>query len=87
MLVHALVHLRDFLRTPITSPEGLANGRPSLDCDPSVEILDDVLDESCGVDIEDELVPEFDDNPGKTRGTIFSVLHTNFFPCWTRCGF
>ena len=40
-----------------------------------------VLDESCGSDVEDELVPEFDDNPGTTRGTKFSVLDTSVFPC------
>ena len=37
--------------------------------------LKNVLDESCGGDVEDELVPELDDNPRKTRGTMFSVLH------------
>ena len=31
--------------------------------------LEDVLDESCGSDAEDELAPEFDDNPGTTIGT------------------
>ena len=30
----------------------------------SVAGLEDVLDESCGGDVEDELAPEFDDNPG-----------------------
>ena len=30
--------------------------------------LEDVLDESCGGDVADELAPEFDDNPGTTRG-------------------
>ena len=53
----------------------------------SVAGLEDVLDEFCGGDVEDELVPEFDDNPGTTRGTIFSVLHRIFFPCSVRCGF
>ena len=33
--------------------------------------LDDVLDESCDGDVEDELVPELDDNPGTTTGTTF----------------
>ena len=42
--------------------------------------LEKVLDESCGGDVEDELVPELDDNPGTTRGTKFSVLHKNSFP-------
>ena len=37
--------------------------------------LEEVLDESCGGDVEDELLSEFDDNPGTTRGTKFSVLH------------
>ena len=36
----------------------------------SVAGLDDVLDESFGGEVEDELVPEFDDNPGTTRGTV-----------------
>ena len=49
--------------------------------------LEDALDESCGSDIEDELVPELDDNPGTTRGTNISVLHKNFSPCLVRCGF
>ena len=33
--VQALLHLRDYLRTPLTILEGLENGRPSLDCFPS----------------------------------------------------
>ena len=48
--------------------------------------LEDVLDESCDVDVEDELVPELDDNPGKTIGTTFSVLHRVFFP-WSSVAF
>ena len=44
---------------------------------PSGAGLEDVLDESCGGDVEDELAPELDDNPGTTRGTKFSVLHQN----------
>ena len=40
-------------------------------------VLDDVLDECCGGDVEDELVPEFDDIPRTTRGTKFSVLPKN----------
>ena len=31
-------------------------------------------------DVEDELVPELDDNSGKTRGTKFSVLHESVLP-------
>ena len=53
----------------------------------SVAGLEDVLDESCGGDVEDELVPELDENPGTTRGTKFSVLHRIVFPCLVRCGF
>ena len=44
-------------------------------------------DESCGGNVEDESVPEFDDIPGTTRGTNFSVLHKMFFRCLVRCGF
>ena len=29
--------------------------------------LEDVFDESCGSDVEDELVPVFDDNPGDNK--------------------
>ena len=54
----------------------------SLGFDAGLEgVLDDALDESCGGDVEDELVLEFDDNPGLTRGTTFSVLHKIVFPC------
>ena len=35
-------------------------------------LVDDV---SCNDDVEDELVPELDDNPRTTRGTKLSVLH------------
>ena len=35
MRVQALLHLRDFLSTPLTIPEGLAIGLPMLDCYPS----------------------------------------------------
>ena len=35
--------------------------------------LGEVLDESCGNDVEDELALELDDNPG-TTGTKSSVL-------------
>ena len=44
------------------------------------------LDESCGNDVEDELAPELDDNPGKTIGTKCSVLQSMFFPSLVRCG-
>ena len=53
----------------------------------SVSGLEDAVDEYCGSDVEDELVPEFDNNPGTTRGTKFSVLQRIFFPCGVRCGF
>ena len=53
----------------------------------SVAGLEDVLDESCGSDVEDELVPEFGDNPGTTKGTKFSVLQRISFPCSVRRGF
>ena len=53
----------------------------------SVAGLEDVLDESCGIGVEDELVPEMDGNPGTTRGTNLSVLHMILFPCLVRCGF
>ena len=33
-----------------------------------------MVDESCGGDVEDELVPECDDNPGNTIGTKFFRL-------------
>ena len=47
----------------------------------SVTVLEDVLGESCGCDVEDGLVPEFDDNPRTERGTKFFVLHEKFIPC------
>ena len=49
--------------------------------------LEDVLNESCGGDVEDELAPELDDNPWTTRGTKFSVLQGILFPCLVKCGF
>ena len=49
--------------------------------------LEDTVDASCGGDVEDEFVPEFDDNPGPTRGTKFSVWHEIFFPCLVNRGF
>ena len=42
--------------------------------------------ESCGGDVEEELVLEFDDSPGTTKGTYFSVLQRMFFPSLVRCG-
>ena len=45
------------------------------------------LEESCSDDVQDEQVPEFDDNPGTPRGTKFSVLHKMFLPCLVTCGF
>ena len=38
--------------------------------------LEDELDEACGGDGEDELLPELVDNPGTTRSTKLSVLRT-----------
>ena len=48
--------------------------------------LEQVLTESCGNEVEDELAPELDDNPGTTRDSTFSVLHSMLFPL-IRCGF
>ena len=47
---------------PLQFPEACPSFR-------SVAGLEEVLDEFCDSDVEDELVPEFDDNPGTTRGT------------------
>ena len=49
----------------------------------SVARLEHLLDESCGGDAEDELVPEFDDNPGTARGTKFSVLQKCSILAWS----
>ena len=46
--------------------------------------LEGVLDESCDGDVEDELVSEFDDNPGTTRCTKCSVLHQKFLQACPR---
>ena len=46
--------------------------------------LENVLIESCGDDVEDELVLELDDNPGTTTGTTFSVLKRNVLPIFLR---
>ena len=50
----------------------------------SVAGLEDVLDESCGGDVEDELVPELDDHPGTARGMNISIMHKILFPCGQR---
>ena len=52
----------------------------------SVAGLEDVLDESCGIDVEDELVPDLDDKPGTTRGTKLSVLHIIVLSCLVNRG-
>ena len=52
----------------------------------SVAGLEDVLVESCGSDVEDELAPEFDDNPGTTRGTKISVCCSQS-PLWSTVAF
>ena len=38
---------------------------------------------SCGCDVEEELVLEFDDSPGTAKGTEFSVLQNVCFPFWS----
>ena len=53
----------------------------------SVAGLEDVSDESCGGDVDDELLPELVDNPGTTRGTKLSVLHIIVFPSLVNGGF
>ena len=49
--------------------------------------LEDVLDESSGSDVEDELVPKFDDNPGTTTDSKTSVLQKSLSPRLVRCDF
>ena len=49
--------------------------------------LKEVLDESCGNDVEDELELILGDNPGTTIGTTFYILHGIFFPLLVSCGF
>ena len=44
-------------------------------------------DKSCEVDVESELLPELDDNPGTTRGTKLSVLHLICFSYLINRGF
>ena len=49
--------------------------------------LEDELDESCGVDVADELLPELVDTPGTTRGTELSVSHFIVFHSLVKRGF
>ena len=49
--------------------------------------LGHVRDESFGGYGEDELVPEFGDNPGTTGSLKFSVLQRIFFSCLVKGGF
>ena len=49
--------------------------------------LDLLKTKSCDVDVDDELLPELVDNPGMTRGTKLSVLHTIVFPSLVNRGF
>ena len=46
-----------------------------------------LLDEFCGGDVEDETLPELEDNPGTTRGTKLSVLQIILFPSLVNRGF
>ena len=97
--VQALLCPLDYLWTPPTIQEDLANGRPHLDCHPSFFIfvlgfLRMIRTTFVGLvrhfthglilltipDVDDELLPELVDNPGTTRGTKLSVLHTIVFP-------
>ena len=45
------------------------------------------LNDSCGSDEGDELLPELTDNPGTTRGTKLSVLQIMLFPYLANRGF
>ena len=47
---------------------------------------EDELYESCLGDVEDALVPEFEDNTRTTRSTKFSVLQRIFIPSLVKCG-
>ena len=49
--------------------------------------IEEVLDESCGNDVEDELELVPGGIQGTTRGTKFSVLQRNVFPLAVNCGF
>ena len=51
-------------------------GLPLPACHFAVVLDEEVLDESCGSDVEVELVPELDDIPGTTRST--KVRHFRF---------
>ena len=57
---------------------------PSLRSDTG---LADELDESCGGDVEDELLPELADNPGTTRGTKLTFLQIITFLFGVNRGF
>ena len=46
-----------------------------------------MLDESCGIDVEEELALELEDNPRTTIGTKCSVLHIIIFPFLLSFGF
>ena len=82
---------------PLTSPGGLATASPMLHRCPSfIFCVGFLVDRAsflvshrhfAGSDVEDELVPECDDNPGTPRGTTFSVSERILFPCSARCGF
>ena len=50
-------------------------------------VLDDVLDASCDVDEEDELVPVLDDNPVTARGAKISVLQKKSSLVWSTVAF
>ena len=57
----------------------------SLRSDPGLGgVLDDVLDESCDGDVEDEVVPELDDNPRTTIDTNFFHFASNVLPLFSQ---
>ena len=66
-------------------------GFPALECEASshrkLAGLGEVLDESCGNGVKDDLALELHDNPGTATGTKFSVLHRIIVPFLVRCGF
>ena len=49
--------------------------------------LEEVLEASCGNDVEDELALELDDNPRTTTSTTFSVLHRILSHPWSVVAF
>ena len=49
--------------------------------------LGDELDESCGGDVDDEMLPELVDNPKTTRGTKLFVLQIIVFTSLVNRGF